>query len=99
MSPLSSGANDVALSVDLSSIARAPRKRISESEVPQDASGLVALAENGSWSNFSTLAQQLALKGEAKPHQVLQFKLCHVLGLLRRRDYVSAHDYGSLLFF
>lgn len=54
---------------------------------------LETLARNGSWTAFCHLSQQLALKGDAKPHQILQYKLCYVLGLLRRRDYSGAQEY------
>jgi hypothetical protein len=97
MSPLSSPSDlTEPAAVDLAAVTRPPRKRLTETDVSQDAAGLLVLAENGSWTSFSMLAQQLALKGDAKPHQILQYKLCHVLGLLRRRDFSTAQEYGAL---
>ena len=95
MSPLTQDL-EPAVVLDLSSITKPARKRLTEADVAQDASGLQVLAENGSWTSFSVLAQNLALVSDAKPHQILQFNLCHVLGLLRRRDFTSAQEYGKV---
>jgi tetratricopeptide (TPR) repeat protein len=51
------------------------------------------LAANGSWTAFSHLALDLVATATARPHQILQFKLCHVLALMRLADYGAAVEF------
>ena len=37
----------------------------------------------------------MASHGDGKPHQTLQFRLCHILGLVRLHDYAGAHELCS----
>eukprot|EP00164_Ancoracysta_twista_P008657 GFYU01012583.1.p1 GENE.GFYU01012583.1~~GFYU01012583.1.p1 ORF type:complete len:498 (+),score=95.01 GFYU01012583.1:182-1495(+) len=67
----------------------AARVRYSTDDIPADAKGLKMLAEAGSWK-LALHVTQKCLGGQHKPDEILQFRLCRIICLLKLKSFQSA---------